>query len=50
MITNLLNRFGFYKISQLTVGGHCGCCGKPMPKEIFVDIGWNWGLCDKCKQ
>jgi hypothetical protein len=47
MIKKILNRFGYYKISELQIGGHCGMCGKPM-NEIFTKI-WPWGLCENCK-
>lgn len=36
-----------YDISDLCVGGHCGCCGKGLPKEIFPKH-WRWGLCSEC--
>ena len=39
--------FDLYDIEDLQAGGHCGCCGAPMPNIIF-DKRWAWGLCDKC--
>lgn len=51
MIQKLLNRYGFYRINQLKVGGMCGCCGKRVPKLIWFDNGDGWddiGICDEC--
>jgi len=36
-----------YELSELTVGGHCGCCGKWVDKAI-VEKDWEWTLCDEC--
>ena len=42
--------FGLYDIEDLTVGGHCGCCGRWLPNEI-VDKFFKWSLCDHgCKE
>ena len=40
--------FKLYDINDLIVGGHCGCCGKWIPDEIFWK-SWPWGLCKKCR-
>ena len=37
-----------YDIGDLQIGGHCGCCGKQIPDEIF-EKGWSWGLCKACR-
>jgi len=39
--------FGLYDIDDLVIGGHCGCCGKWIPDQIF-DKWWAWGLCQHC--
>lgn len=39
--------FILYDIGDLTVGGHCGCCGKWIPNKIFLKE-YAWGLCRKC--
>jgi len=39
--------FGLYDISDLKVGGDCGCCGHWVPLAI-VAKGCGWTLCDKC--
>ena len=41
------SHFGLYDLEDLEVGGHCGCCGAWMPKEI-VPKWWGWSLCDEC--
>jgi len=50
----LMNKTGYYNISQLKVGGTCGCCGKVIPNLIWVDYGSdNWddiGICKECLQ
>lgn len=51
MIKKILNKLGYYKLNQLKAGGRCGCCGRSMPKLIWVDEGHNWsnvGLCEEC--
>jgi hypothetical protein len=35
---------GLYDISDLQIGGHCGCCGKWISDEIFEKI-WAVGIC-----
>jgi len=37
----------FYKISELQIWSHCGCCGKYIPNDI-VPKSWHWGLCKQC--
>lgn len=37
----------YYRIDELSIGGHCGLCGAWIPDEIFPDY-WRWGICDKC--
>ena len=39
--------FGLYDIDDLIIGGHCGCCGKWIPNQIFEKI-WSWGFCQEC--
>jgi len=51
-LRNFIKRkFNLYDIEDLTIGGHCGCCGKWIPDEIFGK-SWEegWGLCDNCCQ
>jgi hypothetical protein len=53
VINKILNRLGYFKLSQLKAGGICGCCGKFDPEIIWVDYndGDNWadiGICEKC--
>ena len=36
-----------YEVSELAIGGHCGCCGKWVDKAI-VEKGWEWTLCNEC--
>jgi hypothetical protein len=43
----LRNRNYLVDIRSLTVGGHCGCCGKWVGNAI-VDKDWRWTLCDRC--
>ena len=40
--------FRLYDIEDLTIGAHCGCCGKWISGIIAVSA-WPWDLCDKCK-
>jgi len=35
----LANKKGYYQLSQLKVGGMCGCCGSRIPDLIWVDTG-----------
>lgn len=49
----LINKRGYFEISQLKVGGMCGCCGEKIPDLIWVDYGDgdNWadvGICKSC--
>ena len=39
--------FNLYDISDLVIGGHCGCCGKWIEDKIFF-MDETWGLCEKC--
>jgi hypothetical protein len=48
MIENILNKFGYYKINQLSPIGNCGCCGKSITQVLLK--GWVWGLCEECSQ
>jgi hypothetical protein len=34
-------------LEELTIGGHCGCCGKWVPDHI-VETDWPVTLCDGC--
>ena len=49
-IQQILNKYGYYKISQLNVGGNCGCCGNQMPDYIYFNDYWTskYGVCNKC--
>jgi hypothetical protein len=49
-IQNFLNKYGYYKISQLNIGGTCGCCGELMPSYVYYDYYWTskYGVCEKC--
>lgn len=49
----LANKYGYFKISQLKVGGMCGCCGRRIPDLIWVDEGNQFddvGICKKCRE
>ena len=50
-IHKFLNNHGYYNISELVVGGVCGCCGKYIPDFIYHDTYWHshYGVCPKCK-
>ena len=39
------NWFLLYDIKDLTIGGHCGRCGKRLPNKIFLKI-WPYGVCE----
>jgi len=41
------NRYGLYSIEDLTIGGHCGCCGSLIENEIVPKI-WPYSICEKC--
>lgn len=52
MVKKILNRFGYYKLNQLKVGGMCGCCGKSILTWVWMDCGDSWddiGLCSDCQ-
>lgn len=58
MLKNLFhkiaNKHGYFKLSQLKIGGVCGCCGARIPDLIWVDYndGDNWadiGVCRECQ-
>ena len=36
-----------FRLSDLQVGAHCGCCGEWIAEEI-VPKDWAWSLCDTC--
>jgi len=40
-------RLYLYDISDLTIGGNCGCCGKWVDK-IIVEKGYEWTICEEC--
>jgi len=42
-----LEQWSYYQINELAIGGHCGCCGRAMPREIFPKF-WRWGICESC--
>jgi len=39
--------FNLYNLEDLTIGGHCGLCGKWIPDQIFPKE-WSWGICNEC--
>ena len=39
--------FNLYSVEDLRVGGHCGCCGEWIEKEIVPKI-WPYSICEKC--
>ncbi len=49
-IQKFLNKYGYYKISQLNIGGTCGCCGKQIPDYIYFNEYWTskYGVCKTC--
>lgn len=47
MFKKLLNKLGFYRVSDLTVGDNCGICGKWVSDEV-VEKDWRWTICGKC--
>lgn len=51
----IANKKGYFKLSQLEVGGMCGCCGIKIPDLIWVNYqdGNNWsdiGVCKTCRE
>lgn len=38
-----------YEMDELTVGGHCGLCGKWVDKAIVMK-GWEWTMCEECEK
>jgi len=47
-IRNWIKRhFCLYDIEDLTIGGHCGCCGAWIHNEI-VPEDWPYSLCQNC--
>jgi hypothetical protein len=47
LLTRLANRFGYWRLEQIGVGAHCGCCGKWVPNALAVK-GWRVTVCDDC--
>lgn len=47
LFVDYLNNRGYYKISQLRVGGNCGLCGEHLPTDIFAK-DYSWGMCNRC--
>ena len=43
----LLHPSHFYKVEELKIGGHCGCCGAWVA-QCIVEKQWAVTLCDKC--
>lgn len=33
--------------SDVTIGGHCGCCGVWV-ERVIVSVDWPWTLCENC--
>lgn len=51
MISKFLRRFGYYKISSLNTGGHCGLCGDWIVNAIFEKTDtWRVDICEKCSR
>ena len=48
-IEKWLNSNGFYKYSDLQVGGHCGCCGIWVKDEILPKY-WAITVCNDCQE
>ena len=40
--------FCLYDIEDLTIKGHCGCCGSPISDQIMEKYPHNWGICYSC--
>lgn len=49
LIIDYLDSHGYYKISNLKIGGNCGLCGKYLEKEIFPK-DYPWGICEECEK
>ncbi len=47
MITWLLEKFGYYRLEDLTPVGICGLCGKKIIDVLPIE--WPYGICDKHK-
>jgi len=48
-IRNLIkDRMNLYDISDLQIGGHCGCCGRWI-SDVIVSKEWSVSICDRCK-
>jgi hypothetical protein len=47
IIENWLKDNGYYKFSELQVGGHCGLCGNWVDNEILPK-DWNVTICKIC--
>ena len=48
MFRNYIKKiFELYDIDDLTVGGHCGCCGKWVTYCI-VPKDWAISICERC--
>jgi len=39
--------FDLYDISDLEIGGHCGCCGNWIG-DVIVSKDWVISICKKC--
>jgi len=40
-------KFHLYDIKDLSIGGHCGCCGAWIDNEILPK-DWAVGICSNC--
>jgi hypothetical protein len=49
MLNKLFDYFGYYKLDDLQIGGHCGICGKIISDEIFKRYD-AWGICEDCEE
>ena len=47
LIKRRLHKVGWYKLSELVVGGHCGLCGAWIEDGIFP-CWWRVGICKNC--
>lgn len=43
----LLHSERFYKLSELRIGGCCGCCGAKV-SDCIVEKDWAVTICKKC--
>jgi hypothetical protein len=44
----ILHPSRFHKISELVIGGCCGCCGKWVGDQILENHKWVYTICESC--